>query len=291
MQGSFWYLALLVIGSIIVAITYWKSRNKHTFTLWFGMTGICYLIEASIHTMLHAYEYFPRFLPDKYADSVLGAFISDLFVLPSAAVLIGVFQLGWGWIIAISGIIAGIEELFLKLGIYKNYWWKTSYTFITIMLLFFLAKGWYRRLNRPHGRGLTFITMLSILYAFSLQLHLHITLHLKSGQYTIKWLEALGVNSSIITTPINVLFAFSLAILILYRVRWFWIAALIAGFTGMDLLLYMLNVLHPRSYWLFVLLLLARVIVLLVGLAFDKLLRKNEVLSESGIRKRGNCFK
>jgi hypothetical protein len=39
MQGRFWYLALVVIGSIVVANTYWKSRNKHTFTLWFGMTG------------------------------------------------------------------------------------------------------------------------------------------------------------------------------------------------------------------------------------------------------------
>jgi hypothetical protein len=280
MQGSFWYLALVVIGSIVVANTYWKSRNKHTFTLWFSMSGVCFFFEAFIHTILRAYEFFPRFIPDKFADSIWGGIISDLFVLPPAAVLIGVFQLGLGWIIVISGMIACIEELFLKLGIYEHYWWKTSYTFILIILLFYLAKVWFRRLNRPHGRSLTFITMLSILYFFSLQLHLSINLHLKQGQFISQWINALGVNSNIIAVPINVLFAFSLTILIVYRVQWFWKATLIAGFTGLDLLLYMLKVSQPKSYWLFMFLLFARVIVLLIGLAFDRLLRNNEVHSE-----------
>jgi hypothetical protein len=280
MQGRFWYLALVVIGTIVVAITYWKSRNKHTFTLWFGMAGVCYFFEAFLHTILRAYEFFPRFIPDKYADSIWGGIVSDLFVLPPAAVLIGVFQLGWGWIIVISGIISGIEALFLKLGIYEHYWWKTSYTFISIILLFYLAKIWYRRLNRPHGRSFTFITMLSILYFFSLQLHMSINLHLKQGQFISKWIEALGVNSNIIMAPINVLFAFSLTILIVYRVRWYWKATLIAGFTGLDLLLYMLKVSQPKSYLLFLFLLFARVIVLFIGLNFNRLLRNNEVHSE-----------
>lgn len=273
MDSRFWYLALVVIGLIVVAVTYWKSRNKHTFTLWFSMSGVCFFIEAFLHTTLRAYQFFPRFIPDEYADSIWGGIVSDLFVLPPAAVLIGAFQLGWGWIIVISGIIAGIEELFVALGIYKHFWWKTSYTFIGVILLFYLAKAWYRRLNRSHGRRVAFLTMLSILYFFSMQFHLSIILHLKQGQFYIKWLNALGINSNIIMAPINVLFAFSLTILIVYHVRRLWKAALIAGFTGLDLLLFILNVLNPKSYWLFVLLLLARVIVLLIGLTFDRLLR------------------
>jgi hypothetical protein len=110
-----------------------------------------------------------------------------------------------------------------------------------------LAKVWYRRLNRPHGRSLTFITMLSILYYFSIQLHLSINLHLKQSQFISKWIKALGVNSNIIAAPINVLLAFSLTILIDFRVRWFWKATLIAGLTEMDLLLYMLKVSQPKS--------------------------------------------
>jgi hypothetical protein len=279
MQGSFWYLALVVIGSIIVATTYWKSRNKYTFILWFSMSGVCFFIESILHTLLRAYEFFPRFIPDKYADSIWGGIISDLFVLPAAAVLIGVFQLGLGWIIVISGMIAGIEELFLRLGIYEQHWWKTSYTFISIILLFYLAKVWFLRLNLPHGRSLTFLTMFSILYFFSVQFNLSINLHLKQGQFISEWIKAQGVNSNIITIPINVLFAYLLTIQIVYRVRWFWKATLIAGFTGLDLLLNMLNVLHPKSYWLFMFLLFARVIVQFIGLTFDRLLRNNDTIT------------
>jgi hypothetical protein len=135
-------------------------------------------------------------------------------------------------------------------------------------------------MSRPHGRSLTFITMLSILYFFSIDFHLSINLYLKQGQFISKWIEALGVNSNIIMAPINVLFAFSLTILIIYRVRWFWKATLIAGFTGLDLLLYMLNISQPKSYLLFLFLLFARVIVLFIGLNFNRLLRNNEVHSE-----------
>jgi hypothetical protein len=148
-------------------------------------------------------------------------------------------------------------------------------------MLFYLAKVWYRQLTRSHGRWLTFITMLSILYFFSAQLTISIHVHLKQSQFTNKWIESLGVNTTIIWVPISALFAFLLAILIVYRVRWLWKVSLIAGFTGLDLLLYILKVLHPKSYWLFMFTLLARVVVLLMGLTFDRLLRRKEVHSET----------
>jgi hypothetical protein len=197
MQNRFWYLALIVIGSIMVAVVYWKSRNRHTFTLLFGMSGICYIIETLLHTTLKAYEFFPRFMQDSYDDSLWGGIISDLFVLPPAAVLVGVFQLGWGWIVVISGIISAIEELFLKLGIYEQNWWKTWYTFIGGILLFFFAKWWYRQLNRSHGRKLTFLTVVSILYCLNAKLYILIQNDLKHGRFFNKWIEAHGVNSTV----------------------------------------------------------------------------------------------
>jgi hypothetical protein len=277
MQNRFWYLALIVIGSIVVAVVYWKSRNRHTFTLLFGMSGICYIIETLLHTTLKAYEFFPRFMQDSYDDSLWGGIISDLFVLPPAAVLVGVFQLGWGWIVVISGIISAIEELFLKLGIYEQYWWKTWYTFIGGILLFFFAKWWYRQLNRSHGRKLTFLTVVSILYCLNAKLYIFIQNDLKHGRFFNKWIEAHGVNSTIILAPLSLFIAILLAILIVYRVRWWWRAALIFGLTGLDLLLYFLKVLYPNSYWLFALMFLGRVIILFIGLAFDRLLRNKEL--------------
>lgn len=284
MKGWIWYLALLFIGAVIIVLAFWKSKNKHTITLWFGISGICYFLESVIHTVLKAYEFTPRFVQDKYADSIWGGIISDLFALPPAAVLIGVFQLNFWWIVAISGIFYGIETLFLKLGIYEQYWWKTYYTFLAFIPLFMIAKWWYRELNRPHGRVLTFATLMSIAYMFRQQFSLHIYLHLKGGQFSIKWMESIGLKSIYFTVPINLLFAFALALLVVNRVRWYWDAALIAAFSGIDFLLYMLKWLQPKAFWLFVLLLLARVVILLICLAFDRLIRKNEVSSTLSAR-------
>jgi hypothetical protein len=102
MQGYFWYLALVVISIMIMVITYWKSNNKLIFAMLFGVAGLCYQIETIILIWLKAYVYYPGFIPDKLADSILGASVSNLFCLPSTTVLIAVFQLNWGWIITIS---------------------------------------------------------------------------------------------------------------------------------------------------------------------------------------------
>jgi hypothetical protein len=77
MQSKVWYLALVIISSIVVVIVYWKSRKTHTFTLFFGMAGVCYTIESLLHTVLKAYEFFPKFMPEKYPDSIWGGIISD----------------------------------------------------------------------------------------------------------------------------------------------------------------------------------------------------------------------
>jgi hypothetical protein len=44
MQGYYWYLALLLISTVIVAITYWKSRNKLIIVFLFGVAGLIFQI-------------------------------------------------------------------------------------------------------------------------------------------------------------------------------------------------------------------------------------------------------
>jgi hypothetical protein len=277
MQGKYWYLALVVLSIVIVAITYWKSRNKLTFALLFGVAGLSYLIENIILIWLNAYVYYPGFIQDKFADNIFGAIVSDLFSLPSTAVLIAVFQLNWGWIIAITEMFAGIESLFLKLGIYKHNWWKTYYTFISLLLFYALIKEWFRRLNRPHGRILTFVTLVFILHFIKTQFSIFIYQLLKSGQFTIGWIEALGRPSYAISTLINLYVAISLTSLIVFRARLIWKVATIAGLFAIDVALFMLHIMNVQTYWHFLYLILTNVLVLLIGQVFGNLLRQDEV--------------
>jgi hypothetical protein len=277
MQGYYWYLALVVLSIMIIAITYWKSRNKLISILLFGVAGLSYLIENIILIWLKAYVYYPGFIQDKLADSILGAIVSDLFSLPSTAVLIAVFQLNWVWIILISGMFAGVEMLFLKLGIYKHYWWKTYYTFISLIFFYTLIKKWFHWLNNPHGRILSIVTLILSLHFIKTQFSIIIYELLKTGQYSVRWIEALGRPSYAISTPINLYVAISLTSLIIFRARLIWKAAAIVGLFVVDIALFKLHIIQIHTYWHFVYLILSNVFVLLIGQVFGNLLRQNEV--------------
>jgi hypothetical protein len=277
MRGSYWYLALVVLSIMIIAITYWKSRNKLISVLLFAVAGLSYLIEYIILIWLKAYDYYPGFIQDKFADSLLGAIVSDLFSLPSTAVLIAVFQLNLGWIIAISGMFACVEMIFLQLGIYKHYWWKTYYTFISLIFYYTFIKKCFHWLNNPHGRILSIVTLILSLHFIKTQFSIILYELLKTGQYKIRWIEALGRPSYAISTPINLCDAISLTCLIVFRTRMIWKVATIVGLFALDIVLFMLHIIQIHTYWHFVYLILSYVFVLLIGQVFGSLLRQNEV--------------
>lgn len=90
--------------------------------------------------MAKAYQYIPGILPAG-ADIFLGAYISDLFIVPASAVVIYAFSLSWVSILLIAAIFTGIDWFFTTLGIYQHFWWKSIYTGIGLIILYAIS-GW-----------------------------------------------------------------------------------------------------------------------------------------------------
>ncbi|HLU22600.1 MAG TPA: hypothetical protein VKZ77_08945 [Bacillaceae bacterium] len=143
------FLALVVISIIIFIISWVKASNKRVVPFFLCIIGLIFLFEYVILVIFKSYEYYPEIFSNNYFDNILGANISNGFIVPSVAVLIAVFNLGFWWIIFIILGFACIEELFLHLDIYQHFWWKTIYTSIGMLINFYLGK-WIWRLIQNH---------------------------------------------------------------------------------------------------------------------------------------------
>lgn len=119
--------------------------------------GMIYVFEFVILLAFDAYEYKPHVLPIPYYDSVLGAVVSNMFVVPVAAMLIAVFRLRVGVLLFALGI-GGIEWLFLRLNVYEEHWWRIWYTIPSLAVFFGFAKLWLRKLREGRS-GYVFVSM------------------------------------------------------------------------------------------------------------------------------------
>lgn len=161
--NAFWYFGVAAVGIILLIVAYFKSRTSRCFLLLLLMIGIAYSIEFVIYTLLDSYEYYPKIiLHDKYFDSSLGAVASNMMVLPMAATLIGVLQLGWTWIVFFTGLFVGIEKLFVELAIYRHHWWNLGFTTLGLPLYFYSAKILFPFLMRPMSGKLHFFILFLI---------------------------------------------------------------------------------------------------------------------------------
>lgn len=161
--NSLWYFAVAAIGIILITLTYFKSKTYLCFLLLFGMVGVGYSIEFIIFTLFECYQYFPKIiLHDEYFDSNMGAIVSNMIVLPTAATLIGVLKLGWSWIVFFTVLFVGIEKLFIELGIFRHNWWNLGFTMIGLPLYFYSAKIWFPYFMRPMQGKLHFFSLFLI---------------------------------------------------------------------------------------------------------------------------------
>ena len=208
--GSWSYISLLIIGIILLVISYWKAKSKRVFLLFFADVGFILLFDYIIYVWGHAYQYYPHLIHGQY-DSKLGGYI-NAFIIASAATLYAVFQAG---IIRGAGLalfFIMIEILFMWLGIYEQYWWKTGYTLILLFIHFQIIKIWWNAL-KPMSRGfLPFITLASCFFAIRASLAGVQYGILEIRTYQVEWLQRIGQESialnAMIVLPFSVFFAY-----------------------------------------------------------------------------------
>lgn len=151
---TIWYILLGVTTIAELAYVFIKADNrKLMFALFLTFSGIAYFIEIQVLLVLKGYEYFPM-IADRISqvdDNILGNMFSQ-FSVAATALLISHLKLKKYWYFLCALIYGGIEELFLYLGIYKHYWYKTWMTIVGFTILLWLLNILYRKAFRNPGR-------------------------------------------------------------------------------------------------------------------------------------------
>lgn len=136
------YLILMLLSAM--TLTYVLFRTKAYITLvWFlALAGLIYLFEFVILVLFESYTYYPNIIENAYYDSMFGALVSNFCAVPVVGITIITLRLRFLWFIGFALFFIGVEWLFLKLGIYEHHWWRLSYTFVFIIVFFWLSRFW-----------------------------------------------------------------------------------------------------------------------------------------------------
>lgn len=152
--NAWWFLGIAFVSAIGLVLMIVRAKNRrNVFLLYLIMVGFGYLVEFFIYILLGSYQYYPRIMhKDSYFDSNLGAIASNSLSLPVTAIAVATYRLSWLPIGGFVLLFAGVEELFLHLGIYKHNWWHTWFTSVGLPFYYGMAKLWSGWLLEPlHG--------------------------------------------------------------------------------------------------------------------------------------------
>lgn len=144
---SIWYIALAAVGAIMLIVIFIKApQPRKTFAFWFAVLGFTYCLEVSLLLLLGAYTYYPMIVPDDpFFDAVLGNIFSQVSV-SSSAVLICVLGLSVWWLAGFSVGYFLIDVLFVSLGIYEHYWYRSIFSLAGFFIYGLITKYWYKRI-------------------------------------------------------------------------------------------------------------------------------------------------
>jgi hypothetical protein len=156
------FFILGIISFLILTVTFFQRRQK-TLLLLLSSIGIAYVFEYFVLNIFKMYRYFPNVFKNKWIDSVFGALLSQSVFVPIVATYLALNNRGWKWRIGASLLFGIIERLFIKLRLFKNKTWKTSYTIISLPFYFFVVKKWWEGLQIQQTK---IITILSVFFCY-----------------------------------------------------------------------------------------------------------------------------
>jgi hypothetical protein len=154
------FFILLIIHTALLIYTFCKSKNrKSLFILLLSNIGFAYVFEFFTLNLFRSYEYKPKLFKKKYLDNISGAFLSQGVFVPFTSIFLTSFGLGWKIKVMFGIYFAIVERIFIKLGIFKNNWWRTIYTVFLIPIYFIISEKWYKSLVKGNG-NILFISFL-----------------------------------------------------------------------------------------------------------------------------------
>ncbi|MEK5520482.1 hypothetical protein [Heyndrickxia sp. FSL W8-0423] len=153
------YLILMIVHLGLFVVTIIKKKDKKPLLLYYSGIGMAYVFEYVVLNIFRGYRYYPKVLKRNRLDSVFGAIVSQALIVLVSAIFITFFQLGWGWKIFFTLLYSGIEQLFIHLKVFKNRWWKTIYTLISLPFYFWLVSKWSIYLDQKPKKWIGYLTL------------------------------------------------------------------------------------------------------------------------------------
>lgn len=209
--------------------------------------GFSYIFEVFVLAFLNAYKYKPNIMKKSMVDNIVGAILSQAIYIPIMATFISLHKHGLGWKLGITLYYVIVERIFLRLKIFKTYWWKTRYTAFFLPVAFYLSDYWSNKLtekNKVVGTASTYLT----LNVF--QSNLLITLAmLKKSRFKRKW-KRLTLQEHIKVGSTYALFIPALYTFSGIKQSKFMITGVLLLLTGIDFSLIRLNMLNSKNWFL-----------------------------------------
>ncbi|WP_332631321.1 hypothetical protein [Halalkalibacter flavus] len=170
-----YYIGLIIIHILLLSMTLTKKKDRKTiFLTLLSIVGFAFHFEYPLY-ILKAYRYRTGILNTKEKDNSFGSVLSQALFVPSVAIFISAFQLGWKVKILFTFYFVFIERLFIKVKIFKNNWWHTSFTAFAICTFFFVSDVCYKGIKKSNKlfSNLTLyhsihLTYMSLLFSASL---------------------------------------------------------------------------------------------------------------------------
>lgn len=170
--NTIWYVILGITTIFQISYFMVKANNrKLALALFLTLCGMAFAFEVSIYDFLKGYMYYPMIIqdtatPDKqivqqlirFHDGLIGNFFSQ-YSVAATAVLITILKLKKYWYFIFAGIYGAIEELFILLGIYQQYWWQTWMTVAGLLLLFWVTEKLYNKILQGMGNAMKYLVV------------------------------------------------------------------------------------------------------------------------------------
>lgn len=166
------------------------------------------------------YRYLPNIVLDPQVDSTIGAFVSDLFIVPAFAAVINAFSLSWPFILGIAAAFTGIDWLYVKIGVYEHFWWKSIYTGIGIIILYAISRWLWHCLHERQPSLLFRLLAIYLTYApIPIVINFVVARLLNVFEFKIYLFSALEKNHSVFNTVHLILTGIVITLCIGLRLR------------------------------------------------------------------------
>lgn len=223
MPPAYWYYGLAVVSLALLALSLLHRKDWKLVVLHLSLFSIIHPFEIAV--MLNdAYRYWPG-VWNTMADNYLGAYISDLFFVPSLAVVISAFSLSWRSVLCIAAFLSGVDWYFNEIGIYSHYWWKSIYTGLGLLVLYAIS-GWLWKMLQKKRTALLFRLLIIHLTFFAMQSAINFAAN-RGGQLYKLQLAALQLDSpekmqAVLVSLYQLVISLIIVICVGLRLPWRW---------------------------------------------------------------------